>query len=155
MTQKGIVDPNLEGLLRHLAEQKAAASQARTTNTAIPWMRPPLGDWDGDLQTVAGLRAMHQSFQTEEAENALIEAFDPEQPGNSADGIVLSLQIDYAAQAERAYRARTSQTFPRTVAHQAAREKGHGQPTGALLGQALDYFNHLLKQGADASGGSA
>ena len=73
--------------------------------------------------------------------------------GNSSDGIVLPLQIDYMAQAERAYRSRATHTFPRTLAHLSTREKGHGQQTGVFLGQALDYFVLLLKQGASSTGG--
>lgn len=109
--------------------------------------------WDGGLLTAANLIDIHTAFETDKAEEKLIETYTQGFPGNSADGIVLSLQIDYLAQAERAYRARATHTFPRTLTHLAAREKGHGQPTGVFLGQALDYFVLLLKQGASASGG--
>jgi hypothetical protein len=109
--------------------------------------------WEGSLQTEADLIAIHSAFETQIAEKRLISAYDPSDPGNSSDGILLSLQIDYMAQAERAYRSRATHTFPRTLAHIATREKGHSQPTGVFLGQALDYFILLLKQGASAEGG--
>ena len=155
MGQKALVDPNLDAFLHHLSELKTAASEKRTTSEAIPWLRPEIGEeWDGDLQTVEGLTSLHRAFNTDKAEEALIEAYKPESPGNSADNIVLSVQIDYAAQAERAYRARVGQSFPRMLAHQVARDKGHGQANGAFLGQALNYFTQLLKRGSEGAGGS-
>ena len=174
MPQKGIVDPNLEALIQHIAKKKAEAFEKRTKNDAVPWSRPPLdevtglgdpinqktkdknvkGMWSGDLQSEQALIDIHRSFNTDKAEKALTEAFTPGDPGNSSDGIVLSLQIDYAAQAERAFRARNTQTFPRALAHYSTREKGHGQYNGPLIGQALDYFTHILKQGSEASGGT-
>lgn len=155
MSQKGLVDPNLEAVLHHFAKEKAKSSTLRETNGVVPWFRPPLEKWDGNLQTEADMIAMHLAFNTDEAETALIDTYKPKDPGNSADAIVLSLQIDYAAQAERAYRARTGQSFPRMLAHITAREYGHGQAQGAFLGQALEYFVNLLVQGAQAKGGKA
>ena len=155
MAQKGLVDPNLEAVLHHFADEKKKSADSRPTNTAVPWFRPPLTNWDGDLRTEADMIALHQAFNTDEAETALIATYKPQDPGNSADAIVLSIQIDYAAQAERAYRARTGQSFPRMVAHLTAREYGHGQAHGVFLGQALDYFVNLLAQGAQAKGGKA
>ena len=156
MGQKALVDPNLDALIRHLSEQKSQAAELRCCNKAIPWMRPKLddSDWDGSLQTEEALIAIHSAFNTDKAEKALIDAFDTSNPGNSSDGIVLSLQIDYAAQAQRAFRSRATHTFPRAVAHTCAREKGHGQSSGALVGQALDYFTSIIKQGSSGSGGS-
>ena len=156
MGQKALVDPNLDALIRHLSGQKTQAAESRCCNKAIPWLRPKLddSDWDGSLQTEAALIAVHSAFNTDKAEQALVDAFKPSDPGNSSDGIVLSLQIDYAAQAERAFRSRTTHTFPRAVAHVSAREKGHGQPSGALVGQALDYFTSIIKQGSSRSGGA-
>jgi hypothetical protein len=148
-TQKAIIDPNLQQVVQHFANEKQQAYDARIANgQPIPWFRAPLGEWDGDLQTEGGLKLIHKSYNTDEAEAKLILAYDPGAPGNTGDGVLLSLQIDYMAQAERAFRARTSQSFPRTLAHVAAREKGHGEKTGVFLGQALNYFILLLKQGA-------
>jgi len=176
MGQTALVDPNLDALIRHLAHQKLRASFLRVSNSPVPWLRPELdsqtqvaapadnsvappvpataAQWAGDLQSEDALIAMHAAFNTDKAEQALIDAFDPQDPGNSSDGIVLSLQIDYAAQAERAFRARTTQSFTRSLAHTSARDKGHGQPTGALIGMALDYFTHIIKQGSSGSGGA-
>lgn len=109
--------------------------------------------WEGGLQTEEDLINIHSAFETDTAEEKLIEAFNPKDSGNSSDGILLPLQIDYMAQAERAYRSRATHTFPRTLAHLSTREKGHGQQTGVFLGQALDYFVLILKQGASSTGG--
>lgn len=147
--QKGLIDSNLQQVLQHFAEEKKKTYDYRKNNSEpVPWFRAPLGQWNGDLQTESGLTGIHRSYNTTEAENALISAYAPDAPGNTADGILLSLQIDYMAQAERAFRARTTQSFPRAVAHTASREKGHGGTKGVFLGQALEYFTLLLKQGA-------
>jgi hypothetical protein len=154
MAQKGLVDPHLEIMLQHFTKSKKESYSKRTTNDAVPWFRPPLEGWDGDLQTEEGLITIHDAFNTDKAEAALIEAYQPGSPGNTSDGVVLSLQIDYAAQAERAFRARTTQTFPRALAHLSTREKGHGQDTGAFTGQALNYFTAIIKQGSEGKGGA-
>lgn len=152
MAQQALIDPNFQKIVSHLQNLKNQAYGKRTTNDAVPWLRPPLksgffsSGWSGDLQTEAGLKQLHDAFQTEKAEEALTKSFEPDQ-GNSSDGIALSLQIDYAAQAERAFRARVYQPFHRSLAHLAAREKGHGQQTGALHGATIDYINLIIKQG--------
>ena len=145
------VDPNLQKLVEHLTAKKKESSELRTTNEAVPWMRPPLDSagWDGDLQTEQGLIDLHEAFNTDEAEEKLADAFDPGgAPGNSSDGIVLTLMLDYAAQAERALRAR-HQTFPRAIAHYANREKGHGRDKGPLMGASSGYFTSIIKQGTE------
>lgn len=154
MAQQALIDPNFQKLVSHIQQLKNESYSKRTNNEAVPWVRPPvagiigslLGGWSGDLQTEGGLKRLHAAFQTDKAEEALTKAFEPNQ-GNSSDGIALSLQIDYAAQAERAYRARVYQPFHRALAHFAAREKGHGQQTGALHGSTIDYINLIIKQG--------
>jgi len=177
--QKAVIDKNLQKVIEHFAKLKEEAYLQRTISDAVPWFRPevsteeategshsaentadvkadqgkPSDDstpkWEGALQTEKDLIAIHKAFQTDEAEKQLIAAYTPGNAGNVGDNVVLPLQIDYMMQAERAYRARVSQSFPRAVAHVASRERGHGQPNGAFLGQALKYFTTLLKQGAD------
>lgn len=154
MGQKAVVDANLQAVVEKFAERKKESYGERTDNGAVPWFRPPLEKWDGALQTEGDLINIHQAFNTDQAEEKLTEAFNPQDPGNSGDGIVLPLQIDYMAQAERAYRARATQSFPRMLAHLSTREKGHGQANGVFLGQALRYFTLLVKQAADGAGGS-
>lgn len=153
MPQKGILDPNLEKLIEGLRANKEAAAQARSQGAAVPNMTPPRHTWTGGLQTTQDIIDLAEAFNTDEAQEALKNAFTPGDPGNSSDGVTLTLQIDYAAQAERAYRARTAQTFPRMVAHLAGRERGHGTATGPLAGQATEYFTSILKQGSSGAEG--
>lgn len=148
MAQKAVLDSNLERLLQTLANYQSTLSGNLRSGGAIGHMRPSMGAWNGDIKTEAGLSGIHRAFNTDMAEAALIEAYNVKNPGNVSDGIVLSLQIDYAAQAERAYRARVSQGFPRMIAHTTARARGHGQANGALLGQALGYFTSVIQQGS-------
>lgn len=154
MPQKALIDPNLDKVVRGLQNLKEDAYEKRSKNDVVPWLRPALDEWDGDLQTEQALKDIHKAFNTDKAEEALIEAFKPESPGNNSDGIVLTLQIDYLAQMERAFRARHSQSFPRALAHFATREQGHGQDSGALTGLSVEYFNHVIKQGSEGSGGT-
>ena len=145
------VDPNLEAVVDHFKTLKNESYLKRTDNDAVPWVRPPTGAWDGDLQSKAGLVALHDAFNTDEAEENLKNTYSDEEPGNSSDTIVNLLMIEYAAQAERAFRAR-HQTMPRALAHLAVREKGHGRESGALRGAALEYFTLLIKQGIESAG---
>ena len=143
------VDENLSKVVDHFRSLKEQSYQSRTNNDAVPWVRPPVGDWDGDLQTKQGLIDLHAAFNTDQAEEFLKKTFTDSKPGNSSDGMVNLLQIEYAAQMERAYRAR-HQSMPRALAHYATREKGHGTQTGALSGASIEYFLLLIKQGTEA-----
>jgi len=146
MAQQGVLDANFQAMIQHFQSIKQSAYENRTNNNPVPWFRPPTSKWNGDLQTEQGLIALHRAFETNQAERALIKSFQPDK-GNSSDGTSLSLQIEYAAQAERAYRARVYQPFHRCIAHYAAREKGHGEPGGAL-GIAISYINSVIQEGA-------
>lgn len=145
MSDKAVLDVNLEKAINDLKDKKKKAATDRVNGKAVAWIRPPIGDeWDGDLTKWVEL---HKPFNTDEAEEALIKAYDPTDPGNAADSVALMLQIDYAAQMERAFRARVTQTFPRCVAHLAGREKGHGTDVGAIAGSTINYFNLIIEQG--------
>lgn len=149
MPQKGDIDPNVEKVIEYFRDKKEQSYEKRTNNQQVPWVRPP--DWDGDLQTTDSWKALHDAFNTDKAEEDFKSAFEADSPGNSSDGILLSLQIDYLAQMERAYRARVGQSMPRALSHLSTREKGHGQQFGALKGMALEYFKKIKKQGTEGS----
>lgn len=153
MSQQAILDPNLNKVLTCLAELKKQASEARRLNRPVKWFRPDCGNANIDLNTQEGLSQIHALFNTDKAEEALIKAATPGTIGNSSDGIVISLQIDYMQQLERAFRAR-NQTFPRAVAHLAGRELGHGSANGVIAGLPIRYFTELIQQGADGQGGA-
>jgi hypothetical protein len=146
-SSKGVIDDNLQTVLQAFAASKRQAAQDRKTNEAVAWLRPPLNGWTGGMQTESALVDLHKAFNTDLAENALITAFNPASPGVNADIVLSTLQIDYMAQAERAYRARISQSFIRSLAHVSAREKGHGDNSnGVFIGQVLNYFIDIKKQ---------
>jgi hypothetical protein len=147
--QKSIVDSNFETVINEFSDKKKEAYDQLTANKVIQWFRPPLGAWSGGLQTEEDLKAIHTAFQTDEAEEALIDTLKPGEPGVNGDLITLPLQIDYMAQAERAFRSRHTQTFPRAIAHIAARSKGHGNDTtGVFKGQVLGYIKNIMKKSA-------
>lgn len=150
MAQKAVIDTNLEKLLNTFADNKRQAGTKLKINEVVPWFRPASST--SGLQTEAELIAISDLFNTDEAEEALQQAYKPGSPGNNGDNVVLPLQIDYAAQAERAYRARHAQGFPRSIAHLAAKSKGHGNPdTGVFLGQVLGYIKEVMKLAATSS----
>jgi len=150
MAQKAVIDSNLEKLLNTFADNRRQAGTNLKVNNVVPWFRPASST--SGLQTEAELVAIGDLFNTDEAEEALQQAYDPASPGNNGDNVVLPLQIDYAAQAERAYRARHTQGFPRCVAHLSAKAKGHGDPdTGVFLGQVLGYIKEVMKLAATSS----
>lgn len=142
----GAIDSNLQDVIAAFTAKNAEAATQRKFNEAVPWFRPDLKNWTGDLQTAESLVDIHAVFNTDQAEQALISNFDPTAPGNNAISILSSLQIDYMAQAERAYRARVSNGFVRSLAHLTARQQGHGDSNGVFSGQVIEYFNDLIKQ---------
>lgn len=149
MPQQAVVDKNLEALLTALVQANATLAAAHKAGQAAPVMRPPTSQWQGGLTSETDLKTLATAFNTDEAQEAMIKAFTPATVGNTADGIALSLQIDYAAQAERAFRARHTQPFPRMIAHAAGRETGHGGSNSVFLNQVLRYVTSIITQGAE------
>ena len=150
MTQQAVVDKNLESLLNTLVSLNAALAEAHKQGQAAPVMRPSLQQWQGGLTTDTDVKGITKAFNTDQAQEALIKTFTPATVGNTGDGIALSLQIDYAAQAERAFRARHLQSFPRMVAHVAGRETGHGGSNSVFSNQVLRYITTIISQSAEA-----
>ncbi len=155
MPQKtNAIDKNLENLIFSLKSSKFDSALIRGDNGGgVPWLRPSLADseWDGGLRSADDLKKISKAFNTDEARSSLKDAFDLNSPGNSSDGIVLPLQIYYAQQAERAYRARACSSFARSVAHLKGRETGHGFARSPLE-QAVSYFSSIIRQGAEKGG---
>ena len=150
MTQQAVVDKNLEAVLNHLVQLNAQLAMAHKQGQAPPNMRPPLTQWSGALGTDTAVREISKAFNTEQAQEALIKTFTPATVGNTGDGIALSLQIDYAAQAERAFRARHTQSFNRSVAHAIGRETGHGSSNSVFSNQVLRYITTIISQSAES-----
>lgn len=154
MPQHGIIDDNLRNVLLHLRQLKADNAEARSRSEQVANLRPDTSVWSGDLASQQGFIEIHKAFNTDKAEEALIRTHDATNPGNAGDDIALPLQIDYAAQMERAYRARTTMPFPRMLAHVTARERGHGMPRGILAFGLLRYAESVLQRAATSDGGS-
>jgi len=154
MPQHGIIDDNLRNILLHLRKLKEENAEARCRGKQVVNLRPDTTEWSGDLASRAGFVAVHKAFNVDKAEEALIRAHNVEDPGNAGDDIALPLQIDYAAQMERAYRARATMPFPRMLAHVAGRERGHGLPRGILAFGLLRYAESVLQRAATSDGGS-
>jgi len=154
VAQKGLIDSNLRDVLLHFRELKETNAAARQRSEQVKNLRPDASGSAMDLATRAGWVAIHDAFNTDQAETALIKAHDASDPGNAGDDIALPLQIDYAAQMERAYRSRTTMPFPRMLAHVAGRERGHADQRGVLAFGLLRYAENVLKQASDADGGS-
>lgn len=154
MGQKGQLDSHLQAVLERIREQKEQQAIARSRGEQVKDTRPKAADWNGDLATTTGLIDMHKAFNTDQAEKELIEAHKVEDPGNTGDDIALTLQIDYAAQMERAYRAKSAMPFPRMLSHVAGREAGHGDAVGVIAFGLTEYAQRIVLQTADTGDGT-
>lgn len=150
MTQQAVIDKNLETLLNHLVQLNAQLAEAHKQGGAPLNMRPPTTEWSGALSTDNDIRSISKAFNSDQAQEALIRTFTPATVGNTGDGIALSLQIDYAAQAERAFRARHTQGFTRSIAHVVGRETGHGGTNSVFSNQVLRYITTIISQSAES-----
>ncbi len=157
MAQKALIDPAFEGFVSQIIETNKKAAENRAQGKEIPWFRPSISDsdWDGDLQTKESLKKLQKAFDLPDAEEALRDTMKKSSPGNASDIIALTLQLDYMAQAERAYRARVSMPFNRQLSHLIAREKSHGTDDGVLNKSTIAYINGIIKQGSEGEGGAA
>lgn len=154
MPQQGIIDDNLRNVLLHLRRLKETNAEARCRGKQVVNLRPDTTEWSGDLASLQGVIDIHKAFNADKAEEALIRTHNVDSPGNAGDDIALPLQIDYAAQMERAYRARAAMPFPRMLSHVAGRERGHGLPRGILAFGLLRYAESVLQRAATSDGGS-
>jgi hypothetical protein len=146
--QKAVIDEAFLTLINALkAESASFAGFVRQTATETPFTTEVLQD-QLDLQDQTTFESrVSDAFKLAQAVDATIAAYKQEDPGNLADSILLTSQLDYAAQMERAYRARHMQGFPRMIAHVANRKAGQASESGLFSGQILGYMTSLLKQG--------
>lgn len=148
MATKSVIDPNFLLLLQSLREE--AEQFARSVRAGLPSSK-----FTTELLAATDLSAengLHEPlakvFELPEANRALIATYTPESPGIIGDNITLTTQLDYAAQLERAYRARYLQTFPRMVAHTVGRKDLQASSSGTFTGQVQGYVTSLLRQSA-------
>jgi hypothetical protein len=148
MAAKAVIDPNFLLLLQSLREEAEQFTQS--VRTGLPSSRFTTEKLAAvDLATPAGPHEdLAKVFELPEVNRALIAAYRPDDSGNLGDNLVLTTQLDYVAQLERAYRARHLQSFPRMVAHAAGRKAVQAAPRGVFTGQVQTYVAGLLRQGA-------
>lgn len=128
--------------LRTLADEE---QKARIKTDQSAWMIPELKDWDGNLFDWEG---MAEAFKREKANEQFEDAHkEGTAPGVGADSIVTTLQVDYLAIMERAFRARHLSRRPRTIIHAMGRKRGHGHNEGTLTQSALEFIHNTIKQG--------
>lgn len=97
--------------------------------------------WDGDL---FNLEDISKAFSREELDEDFLKVIDPANPGVIGDLVSISLQGDWLATQERAFRAR-HQTPVRAWMHAAGRRRGHGHDAGVIRQGLLRYVENLLQ----------
>lgn len=106
------------------------------------WTQLDRNDWDGNLFDIEG---MSKPFdRTEIAQDAKDSVKAGDDPGNVGDLILTSLQGDFLAAMERAYRARNA-TSVRLRAQTAGRRAGHGHEAGALVA-GIQAYVEIIEQ---------
>lgn len=139
------VDPVFNKQVVKLRDQAGEEHKARVATKQTAWMTPELEGWSGDLFDCEG---MSKPFDRTKANEMYEDAHkDPTAPGVAADSIVTTLQVDYLAIMERAYRARHTSRRPRMIIHAMGRKRGHGDEAGTLTQSALEFIHNTIKQG--------
>jgi len=146
--QKAVIDEAFLSLIEALKAESASFTKfVRQTGTEVPFTTEMLRDQINLQDQTTFESRVSEAFQLPQAVESAIAAYKQEDPGNLADGILLTSQLDYVAQMERAYRARHMQGFPRMIAHAANRKAGQASESGLFSGQILGYMTSLLTQG--------
>ena len=132
------VSPLLDQLLQSLQAQAAAEATARQTGQQVPWMMPPLNNWNGDMTDLVGMGTpFDRSGINQELTAALQNA------GVVGDLALANAQVDLLAILQRSFRARHSCDRIRMLAHMSGRKAGHGNPAGPLIACTLGYLQNL------------
>lgn len=137
------VEPILEAALKSLQDQAQAEQEARLQGNQAKWMMPPSNNWSGDLFDVQGIEQAFDRNITNDAFTAAIA--DPSAPGTTGDLVAASLQVDYLAVMERAFRSRHL-TRARAMCHAMGRKTGHGDNKGPLTQAVLEYVRGVVKE---------
>ncbi len=144
---KADMDPVLQKQIKEVQTLSKEESEKRDTGGQVKWLMPDKNGWSGDLFDWQG---MAKPFDRSKSNESFIEAIkDPASPGTTGDMIVTTVQIDYLAIMERAFRSRHTHSFPRILTHLAGRKKGHGSNTGPLTVSVLEYVRGLVRESKD------
>ena len=120
--------------LRETAENHGKADKLEEQRK---WTQLDLNGWDGDLTDIEG---MSKPFDRQEiAQDAKDAVKDSENPGNVGDLTLTSLQGDWLATLERAYRNRHAGSV-RLRSHAAARKVAQGHEAGVFAAGVKGYL---------------
>ena len=147
-SMKSNIDPLFSKQVQELTK-KAKKQKERRKGEQAEWMMPNKGDWNGDLfkwqemETMFGKPSRgHGEKLADMAEEVLR---DGESPGMAGDIIAISMQADYLAMMERAFRSRHTMRRPRAWAHAAGVHDGQGKAQGPLKQNANEFISGILK----------
>lgn len=130
------------GQLQADAANLAAAAAGAAQRT---WQVGPLGDWGGDPLDVPGISGRFARAAIHENYAACLA--DPGNPGTVADTQALTLQNDWVAAQERAFRVRHC-TSVRAALHAAGRRAGHADDRGVIRAGVVKYIEDVIKKGS-------
>jgi hypothetical protein len=109
------------------------------------WQIEPVRGWSGDPLDIAGVG---DKFDRSEIHSNYTECLsDTKNSGTAADTQALTLQNDWLAMQERAFRLRHA-TSVRCALHAAGRRKAHEHEKGVLAAGVLKYIEDVIKRGA-------
>lgn len=148
-TSKAALRQNFVDHIDNLIDYQNLRYTATLNQATGNFYEPPPTDWNGDLFDLQGMSAaFDRTPQQEDFQNTAKDG------GVQGDYILTILQGDTLACLERAYRAR-HQTAVRTRFHSAARQRGHGHPSGVLSRGLQGYLEWLEKQAKERRGTSS
>jgi len=102
--------------------------------------------WSGNVYDLDGISSAFS--RDENAADVAAALADVADPGNFGDLMVSSMQGDYLACMERAFRSRNASRVRRTI-HAAARRAGHGHESGILQRGVKGYLEAILRFAKD------
>jgi len=144
VTPKADVDTEVfEPIIRRLRERAKEEAEARTKNNQTQWLMPEMENWDGNLFNIEGLS---DPFKRDKLGEMFDDATkDGDDSGAVGDLQAITLQTDWLACMERAFRARHTMRRPRAMAHMTGRRRGHGNDRGVLTQCVLEYVRNVVK----------
>lgn len=142
---KGKVHDTFRNNVEQLQKDANNLSRATTGLEQRKWQIGPLTAWDGNVLNVPGITPKYD--RAEIGNNYSQCLADPVNPGTTADTQALTLQSDWLAMQERAFRLRHA-TSVRTAIHAAGRRLGHADDRGVIRTGVLKYVEDIIKRGA-------
>lgn len=106
------------------------------------WYYPPLNGWSGNVTDITG---MNDAFARDDLGTQYQAVNTAASGGTIGESMVVKLQNDYIAAAERAFRTRHASSV-RCRIHAASRRKGHGNSLGIFStnGNIQGWLNNII-----------